>query len=96
MRVPNRVMLIAVMVLALSVGGGAVGAHDGDHSGPGSTGPDLHSQNMKLLANVPRSAPATQSDLAFAGRYAYAGNYLGFRVIDISEPEHPHVVTDFR
>jgi len=96
MRVPNRVMLVAAMVFALSMGGGAVSAHDGDHSGPGSTGPDLHSQNMKLLANVPRSTPATQSDLAFAGRYAYAGNYLGFRVIDISEPEHPHVVTDFR
>ena len=63
---------------------------------PGSTGPDAHSQNMKLLANVGRSAVATQSDLAFAGRYAFAGNYLGFRVIDISDPEAPVVVSDFR
>ncbi|HEX6077589.1 MAG TPA: hypothetical protein VFZ32_20320 [Micromonosporaceae bacterium] len=96
MRTLNRITLVGAVVLALSAGGGAVSAHDGDHSGPGSTGPDLHSQNMKLLANVPRSAPATQSDLAFAGRYAFAGNYLGFRVIDISDPERPEVVTDFR
>ncbi|MGH3518946.1 MAG: LVIVD repeat-containing protein [Haloechinothrix sp.] len=73
-------------------------AHDPehDHSGPGSTGPDLHSKNMKLLSNVPRSAPATQSDLAFDGKLAYAGNYLGFRVLDISDPENPTTITDFR
>jgi hypothetical protein len=67
-----------------------------DHSGPGSSGPDLHSRNMKLLANVPRTGDATQSDLAFAGRYAYAGNYDGFRVIDLSDPERPRVVSDVR
>jgi hypothetical protein len=64
-----------------------------DHSGPGSSGPDLHSQNLKLLANVPRVGDATQTDLAFAGRYAYAGSYEGFRVIDLSDPERPSVVT---
>ena len=73
-------------------------AHDPehDHSGPGSSGPDAHSQNMKLLANVQRSASATQSDLAFDGQLVYAGNYLGFRVIDIADPENPRTVTDFR
>jgi hypothetical protein len=71
-------------------------AHDDeDHSGPGSTGPDQHSQNVKLLANVAKSSGATQSDLAFAGRYAYAGNYGGFRIIDVSNPEVPVVVSDF-
>jgi hypothetical protein len=49
-----------------------------------------------VLANVPRSAPATQSDLAFKGKMAIAGNYLGFRIIDISDPEHPMTISDFR
>lgn len=87
--------LVAMMLFAGTV---PAGAHDPehDHSGPGSTGPDQHSKNIKLLSNVARSAPATQSDLAFDGNLAYAGNYLGFRVIDISDPENPVTITDFR
>lgn len=68
----------------------------GDHPGPGSTGPDAHTKNVKLKANVVKSAPnVTQSDLAFDGKLAYAGNYNGFRVIDISDPDNPVVVTNF-
>ncbi len=62
------------------------------HPGEGASGPDQHSQNVKLLVNVPRSGSATQSDLAFWGGYAYAGHYDGFRVIDISNPEAPVLV----
>ena len=69
------------------------GAHDGDHSGPGSTGPDQHSKNVKLQGNLPRSTPTTQSDLAFFGKYAVAGSYGGFRVVDISDPEAPREVS---
>ncbi|HEX6338564.1 MAG TPA: hypothetical protein VFZ85_16535 [Jiangellaceae bacterium] len=71
-------------------------AHDGDHGGPGATGPTISSQNVKLQANVPRSAAATQSDMAFFGKYMVAANYVGFRIIDVSDPESPEVVTDFR
>jgi hypothetical protein len=89
-----RLVLIGVLLAsALSVAPAL--AHVGDHSGPGSTGPDTHSQNMKLLSNVPRSNTATQSDLAFFGKYAVAGNYAGFRILDVSDPEAPQVVTDF-
>jgi hypothetical protein len=49
---------------------------------------------MELLAHLDRSSPATQSDLAFIGRYALAGNYNGFRVIDVSRPRRPVVVRD--
>lgn len=93
-RLASIVLLVAGLVLVP----GTAGAHDPehDHPGPGSTGPDSHSTNMKLLSNTARSAPATQSDLAFDGKLAYAGNYLGFRVIDIADPENPTVVTDFR
>jgi hypothetical protein len=91
----NRIALVGIAVLVLLAPSGPAVAHD-DHPGPGSSGPDHHSQNMKVLANVPRAASTSQTDLAFAGQLAYAGNNLGFRVIDISDPEHPNVVTDFR
>jgi hypothetical protein len=51
-----------------------------------ATAQDVHSENMTLLTNVPKFTPATQSDLAFQGRYAYAGTYDGLRVIDIQNP----------
>jgi hypothetical protein len=59
-----------------------------------SHGPDQHSQNMKHLSNVPRSSVATQSDLAFVGKRAFAGNYNGFRILDVSDPNNPVVVRD--
>ena len=71
-------------------------ANDGDHDGPGATGPTISSPNVKLQANVPRSAAATQSDMAFFDKYMVAANYVGFRIIDVSDPESPQVVTDFR
>lgn len=67
-----------------------------DDAGRGSAGADLHTKNVKLLSNVARSGSVTQSDLAFDGKLAYAGNYQGFRVIDISAPGNPKVITDFR
>jgi hypothetical protein len=51
-----------------------------------ATAQDVRSDNMTLLKNVPKVDTATQSDLAFQGRYVYAGTYTGLRVIDISDP----------
>jgi hypothetical protein len=70
-------------------------AHDGEHNGPGSSAPTAKSPNMKLLSNTAKSSGATQSDLAFFGKYAVAGNYTGFRILDVSDPEDSNVVTDF-
>ena len=41
-----------------------------------------------------RSTPssALNSDIAFQGRYAFAGNYNGFVIYDITTPEQPEVV----
>ncbi|WP_128430076.1 LVIVD repeat-containing protein [Streptomyces cyaneus] len=53
----------------------------------------VHSDNIKHLANVPKDVlPGTNSDLAFQGRYAFAGNYDGFRIFDISNPTAPKTV----
>ncbi|MEV0973703.1 hypothetical protein AB0I59_34310 [Microtetraspora glauca] len=58
----------------------------------------LHSPNITPIANVPLEAPfdgnrSWNSDLAFQGDYAFAGNYDGFTVHDIADPAHPKVVT---
>jgi hypothetical protein len=70
----------------------------------GSHNADEHSPNAVRFENIPRSSefrfgdPAQgqsfQSDLAFTGKYAIAGNYNGFRIIDISNPTNPEVVRD--
>ncbi|WP_128378081.1 LVIVD repeat-containing protein [Streptomyces cavernae] len=53
----------------------------------------VHSANIEHLANVPKDAlPGTNSDLAFQGKFAFAGNYDGFRIFDISNPKKPKTV----
>ncbi|MFD6530923.1 LVIVD repeat-containing protein [Streptomyces sp. NPDC060184] len=53
----------------------------------------VHSDNIEHLTNVPKDALlGTNTDLAFQGKYAFAGNYDGFRVFDISNPKKPKTV----
>ncbi|WP_405651321.1 LVIVD repeat-containing protein [Streptomyces sp. RK9] len=53
----------------------------------------VHSDNIEHLTNIPKDAlPGTNSDLAFQGKYAFAGNYDGFRIFDISNPKKPKTV----
>jgi hypothetical protein len=60
----------------------------------------VHSQNMHPMGGSPREntvSPFTaNSDLAFWGRLAYHGNYDGFRILDIREPDNPVVLNDYR
>ncbi|GGZ35543.1 LVIVD repeat-containing protein [Streptomyces poonensis] len=54
----------------------------------------VHSSNITHLTNIPKDALAgTNSDLAFQGKYAFAGNYDGFRIFDISNPKAPKTVS---
>jgi hypothetical protein len=57
---------------------------------------DQHSDNMSLLFNAPNATGAVNSDLAFWGNRAYAGNYNGFRIFDIANPSSPQQLVDFR
>lgn len=53
----------------------------------------VHSDNIQHVANVPKDVlKGTNSDLAFQGRYAFAGNYDGFRILDISNPTAPKTI----
>lgn len=56
--------------------------------------PHEGTKNIKLMGNVPSSG-FRDSDLAFKGKLAFAGNYGGFRVIDVSQPDNPQVITNF-
>ncbi|MDP9417377.1 MAG: hypothetical protein M3P48_06000 [Actinomycetota bacterium] len=53
----------------------------------------LHQRRMGLLAEFPTGQ--VNSDLAFWGKYAYAGNYNGFRIYDISR-RVPKFIVDFQ
>jgi hypothetical protein len=72
--------------------------------------PDLHSPNLQLVKTLPKTG-VVNSDLAFWGDRVYAGYLStgspppgsgippstpgGFRIINISNPENPTVITDF-
>ncbi|MFB7107503.1 LVIVD repeat-containing protein [Streptomyces sp. NPDC056291] len=54
----------------------------------------VHSDNIEHVTNVPKDAlKDLNSDLAFQGKYAFAGNYDGFRIFDISNPKAPKTVS---
>jgi hypothetical protein len=52
---------------------------------------EVASLNMDHTSNVPKNGllQGTGSDIAFQGDYAFAGNYDGFTVYDLSDPANP-------
>lgn len=80
-----RILLCLCSALALGFPGPAWAAHDSGLR-----------NRMLLEAEIPNATGAVNSDLAFWGNRAYAGNYDGFRIFDISSPGQPRLVTDFR
>ena len=53
----------------------------------------LHSRNMRLLSNGPVH-DTTVSDVALWGRTAFVGDYRGFTIWDVSDPEAPSQLAD--
>jgi hypothetical protein len=79
--VAMRVRILVSVLAALGFAAAAVPAsahHDGT----------LHSPNMRLLSNGPVHG-TTVSDVALWGRTAFVGDYLGFTIWDVSDPEAP-------
>ncbi|MFC7217646.1 LVIVD repeat-containing protein [Streptomyces polyrhachis] len=55
----------------------------------------VHSPNVKHVANIPQHAlTSLNTDIAFQGKYAFAGNYNGFTIYDITRPSSPKIVTE--
>lgn len=84
-----RIVLSLAIALAVAGAGGETRAHD--HLPPGAPGAGSHSPNMHFLATLGPSG-SVNSDLAFQGSLVYAGNFGGFRVIDVSDPEAPQTI----
>ncbi len=62
-----------------------------------STDPDRHTDSIRLVATLANQDPSddfANSDFAFWGDLAVQGNYDGFRIIDISDPTNPHLISD--
>jgi len=54
---------------------------------------DLHPLGFSPFANSAANSFTANSDLAFRGRLACQGHYLGFRIIDVSEPDDPQQIS---
>ncbi|MDE3722765.1 hypothetical protein PWG71_15360 [Nocardiopsis sp. N85] len=56
----------------------------------------IHSSNIEHVAHVPKPSTVrnVNSDLAFTGDHAIGGNYDGFVIYDISDPENTTVLTE--
>ena len=98
-------LVLSVVVLALLVVPGASAdpsddphddhSHGQNHSGPPELPPSLPGiSNMALIGNSDKDG-TTNSDLAFWEDLAFAGNYNGFRILDISDPTAPTVLSDY-
>lgn len=88
MRRIRLLVFVACALTSMVLAAPASAMHDGD---PDATG-------MTQLFNSPNSSTpqAINSDLAFWGDRAYAGNYDGVRIFDISSPATPVLLSDFK
>jgi len=108
----RRSTLVVALVVPLSVMSSAYGddgnafqpAQEAFAEGSSHGNADLASPNMFHTANHPNPG-VTNSDLAFwkgggvrgpHQELAAAGNYDGFRIFDIKDPDNPKLVSDFR
>ena len=91
----SRTRGVAGVALSLTLVAGALGlaapASASDAAEPDVPPGEVASSNITHLANNPKNGAlqGTGSDIAFQGKYAFAGNYDGFTVYDLSDPEEP-------
>lgn len=57
--------------------------------------PNMHPMGFSARGNTPSPFTAN-SDIAFWGKLAVHGNYNGFRLVDITEPDNPVELIDYR
>ncbi|GGI10933.1 LVIVD repeat-containing protein [Isoptericola cucumis] len=79
------------LALVAGVLGLAAPASAADLPAPDVPPGEVASSNIEHLSNNPKNGAlqGTGSDIAFQGKYAFAGNYDGFTVYDLSDPEKP-------
>ncbi|WP_344248336.1 hypothetical protein [Isoptericola hypogeus] len=91
----SRLRSAAGVALSLTLTAGVLGlaapASASDAADPDVPPGEVASSNITHLSNNPKNGAlqGTGSDIAFQGKYAFAGNYDGFTVYDLSDPEEP-------
>ncbi|MPY79970.1 MAG: hypothetical protein GEV04_16230 [Actinophytocola sp.] len=103
---PRRLLVAAAAAVLLITPGVAIAHPDGDHDdAPGEAGSYTervstknmhalgHSEHPAQFFGVPAAERTVSSDIAFWGDLAIHGNYDGFRIVDISEPGDPQLVS---
>ena len=81
----SRGVALAAVVSLLTLAPAAYASH----------GTEPFSANMTHLANSPQPGP-TNSDIAFWNELAFSGNYGGFRILDIGNPNKPKELVNFK
>lgn len=93
-----RAALVAGAAATLVAGSALpVAAHDLENPHPGAPTepvPAQASQDLERIATT-RSVGSINSDLAFWGTTAFMGIYHALQVVDIADPAHPRVLTEF-
>jgi hypothetical protein len=93
-----RVLVLVAFAASGVVIGPAAGADPGDgqanNAASAAMGSDDGTPNIRLMSNSPGRG-FTNSDLAFEGNLAYVGDFGGFRIVDISSPARPRVLSEF-
>jgi hypothetical protein len=99
----GSLLTMLALIAAVGIPSAAAGAPPPDgavetEESAASTGTNAGiSKNLKVLATLPKGELTNfNSDLAFWGRYAIAGNYDGLAVLDISEADAPRYVSQTR
>jgi uncharacterized repeat protein (TIGR01451 family) len=92
----TRVVSLAVTLAALVLYAFPQTSAGADPNPPVST--YTYTANMEPLgASLRANTGGTHnSDLAFWGNRLYQGDYAGFRIIDISNPEDPQLINDYK
>lgn len=107
MKIARRIIvLIAALSLLALPGPAGADPEDGDHDDqPGEMGSYTarestrnihalgHSEHLAQFFGVPSAERQVSSDIAFWGKHAIHGNYDGFRIVDISSPGNPKLVS---
>ncbi|MFG1818819.1 LVIVD repeat-containing protein [Kribbella sp. NPDC049174] len=89
MRRPRTLVRLALTVALLT---GLAGTASAD---PPDTGASK-SDNITHLASVPMTGALTgglNTDIAFAGKKAYVGNFAGFAIYDVGDPANPRMIS---
>src|SRR6266545_4068655 len=92
----NRLVVVAAVAASvLAIPATASASHD---TRPHT--PNMHakgeSPHLATFLGEPDGVRHINSDIAFQGRLAFNGNYDGFRIIDVSDPDNPQEIVHQR